>query len=150
MHIHSIEGSVVIDVDGANRMDVHFLCNKPDADGGYVWDYFTIIKTDSISTVTRSLKDVSDNYNIRNYPNPFRQSTQISYDLSQTDFVRVDIYDMLGRNLSTIDEGLKEKGMHTIEWTAKDESGCDLPVGLYIARIRTSKITMNTRMMLLQ
>ncbi|MFC2116830.1 metallophosphoesterase [Bacteroidota bacterium] len=146
----SIEGSVVIDVDGASRMDVHFLCNTPDADVNYVWDYFTIIKTDSISTGTRTLKDVSDNHNIRNYPNPFRQSTQISYDLGRADFVRVDIYDMMGRAVYSSDVGLKEKGMHTIEWSARDENGDKLPEGMYIAQIQGSRIVRKTRMMLLQ
>jgi hypothetical protein len=26
-------------------MDVKFLCDEPDTDGNYIWDYFTIIKT---------------------------------------------------------------------------------------------------------
>jgi hypothetical protein len=145
----SIEGSVVVDVDSSNRMDVYFLCNKPDADINYVWDYFTIIKSDTVTTGSKAVRDISDNYFISNYPNPFKLSTQISYNLSQANYVRVDIYDMLGRSISTIEEGFKEKGRHTIEWSASDDNGYKLPEGIYIAQIHTGKVIGNTKMMLL-
>jgi predicted phosphodiesterase len=145
----SIEGSVVVDVDSSNRMDVYFLCNKPDADINYVWDYFTIIKSDTITTESKTIKDFSDSYLIRNHPNPFKLSTQITYNLSQNNYVRIDIYDLLGRNISTIEEGFREKGRHTIEWFARDESGHKLPMGIYIAQIHAGEIIGHAKMMLL-
>jgi hypothetical protein len=146
----SVEGSVVIDVDGENRMDVYFLCNKPDENINYVWDYFTIIKTDSINTGSKALHDNQYGCEIWNYPNPFILSTTVSYNLSQPAHVRVDILDMLGRNLSTIVEGFREEGTHAIQWSANDENGNKLPGGFYIARIHTGQITRNIKMVLLQ
>ena len=37
------EGSLVIDVN-SNQMDVKFLCDEKNEQGGHIWDYFTIIK----------------------------------------------------------------------------------------------------------
>jgi len=146
----SIEGSVVIDVDGSDRMDVHFLCNKPDAEGGYVRDYFTIIKADSISTESKAQEGLRDGYQIRNFPNPFTASTSISYKITQTDQVQVDIYDVLGRYIYTINEGVKEKGMHTVAWSAHDEKGQILPGGIYVARLQAGNFSRNTKMLLLR
>jgi hypothetical protein len=98
---------------------------------------------------TVSVNNVSDNYHIRNYPNPFKQSTNISINLLQTDYLKVNIYDMTGRNICRLEAGLKEKGMHTIEWTARDTNGYKLPGGIYIAQIQTNTIISNTKMLLL-
>jgi hypothetical protein len=146
----AIEGSVVIDVDSSNRLDGYFLCNRPDTDSSYLWDYFTIIKSDTVNTGSKTMDQSSGDCRIRNYPNPFKSSTEISYILSQTDYVKIAVYDMTGRNITTIDQGLREKGVHTIEWIPKDKNGCYLPGGLYIARIQTGKMSRITKMLLLR
>ena len=94
--------------------------------------------------------NISDNYPIRNYPNPFKLSTTISVNIPQTDYIKIDIYDMMGRNLYTLEEGFREKGVHTIEWFAEDEYNNQLPGGIYFAQIRTGNIISNTKMLLLQ
>jgi hypothetical protein len=94
--------------------------------------------------------NVSDNDPIRNYPNPFKGSTTISVNIPQTDYIKIDIYDTMGRNLYTLEEGFREKGGHTFEWFAKDEYGHQLPGGIYFARIRTGNIISNAKMLLLQ
>jgi hypothetical protein len=146
----AIEGSVVLDIDSANRLDGYFLCNRPNPDSSYLWDYFTIIKSDTVNTGSKTIDQVPEDFYIRNYPNPFKTVTEISYNLPQTDYVKVAICDILGRNFITIDEGFKEKGIHAIEWSAKDENGYNLPGGIYIARILTSKMNGVTKMLLLQ
>lgn len=100
-------------------------------------------------TTSLSVNYVSDIDHIRNYPNPFQRTTKIAIILSQSCYVKVDIYDMTGRNIYTLDEGHKDKGMHTIEWSARDENGHKLPGGLYIARISTGNTVSNIKMLLL-
>ena len=92
----------------------------------------------------------AENYHIRNYPNPFRGSTTISVNIPQTNYMKIDIYDMMGRNIRTLEEGFREKGVHSIEWFANDEFSNQLPGGIYFARIRTGNIISNTKMLLLQ
>ncbi len=150
-----VEGSVVIDVDGDERMDVYFLCNTPDGDGSFVRDFFTIIQSDSaLAVVDSTFADqihfsIIDNFLIRNYPNPFQLSTTISYSLVKSGHVRIEIYDMFGRKLSTLVEGMKEKGHHTVEWVAKNDNGHNLKGGLYLARIFTGNMNGVARLMLM-
>jgi len=101
-------------------------------------------------TAVALVMNVSDDYLIRNFPNPFLQSTIISINLSQTGIIKLDIYDMMGRNTCTLEEGLREKGIHNVEWLATDVNGNKLPAGIYFARIRTGNIISNTKMLLLQ
>ncbi len=67
------EGSVVVDVDSSNRMDVYFLCNIPDKDGKNVWDYFTILKSDSLAEERASMTAEQIHYSIIN-------NTSVTFD----------------------------------------------------------------------
>jgi predicted phosphodiesterase len=146
----AIEGSVVLDIDSANRLDGYFLCNRPDSDSSYLWDYFTIIKSDTVNTGSKTMDQATWDCKISNYPNPFQLSTNISYRLVKTGNVKIEIYDLLGRRLSILVDSIKEKGEYTIEWTAKDDKGNNLPDGLYIAQICTDKMAGITRLMLIR
>ena len=50
----------------------------------------------------------------QNYPNPFRSSTTIEYTLPSVEHVRVDVFDVLGRRLSTIIDEVQSAGDHKI------------------------------------
>jgi hypothetical protein len=104
----------------------------------------------NFETAVAPVTDISDDWLIRNTPNPFLQSTKISFNLAQKSFIKLDVYDMMGRNISILAEGLLNKGMYTFEWLATDENGNKLPPGIYFARIHMGNSISNTRMLLLQ
>ena len=91
----------------------------------------------------------SGDHHIMNYPNPFQLTTNIVLMVSQAAEVRVDIYDMTGRHIQILDEGLRAKGLQTLEWSARDENGNNLPGGIYIARMSTDNMVSNAKMLLL-
>jgi hypothetical protein len=145
------EGSLVIDVTGSNRMDVKFLCDQPDLFTlSHTWDSLTIFKAPKATSVNSERSALPDDFSISNYPNPFNPSTKISYTLPQRDLVRVSIYDMLGRTVVTLVDGEKDKGIHTVDWSAKDERGNPLVSGMYIARLCAGQYVKNTKMILLK
>ncbi|KAA3662358.1 MAG: T9SS C-terminal target domain-containing protein, partial [Calditrichaeota bacterium] len=53
---------------------------------------------------------------LKAYPNPIRNATIIEYDLPQPAQVKVAVYDVLGRHVSTITNGAKEAGTHSEFW----------------------------------
>jgi hypothetical protein len=73
----------------------------------------------------------------QNYPNPFNPNTIISFQLPQTEHVVLKIFDILGRDVATLLDDMKEAGYHEIDidatnyssgiyfyqMTAKDQSG---------------------------
>jgi flagellar hook assembly protein FlgD len=121
------------------------VCDAP----GSVIDSFTIYKDSAQAVGVKQDQTSSDSY-IRNYPNPFHLSTNISYSLRQTGVVRIEIYDLLGRKVCTLVDDVKEQGDYTIEWIAKDEKGNSLPGGIYIAQICTGNKDRISRLMLMR
>ena len=57
-----------------------------------------------------------------NYPNPFNASTTIRYGLPQENEVVLSVYDLLGRKVVDLWSGRKAMGIHTLNWTPKEES----------------------------
>ncbi len=119
------------------------VCDAP----GSVIDAFTIF-ADGVTTVGETPDRIPDGFMILNYPNPFRISTKISFNLGQAGHVRIEIYNLIGKKLLTLEEPHLEKGEHTFEWLAKDGKGNHLPEGIYIVRISTDNTVSSKRLML--
>ncbi|MFC2116831.1 metallophosphoesterase [Bacteroidota bacterium] len=130
---------------GSDYLHEEDVCDAP----GSVIDEF-IIYADSITAVGEMLNQVPDDNSLRNYPNPFHLSTNISYSLRQAGNVKIEVYDLLGRKIATLVDAVKERGEHTMEWRAQDGKGNDLMGGLYIAQICTNNKDRTSRLMLLQ
>lgn len=62
----------------------------------------------------------------QNYPNPFNPATAISYRLSAISLVALEVYDVLGREVSTLVNEVQHPGVHTVRWDASS-----YPSGVY-------------------
>ena len=69
---------------------------------------------------------------LQNYPNPFNPSTAISYQLAIASPVKLTVYDLLGRLVATLDEGLRQPGSHVVRWDASE-----LTSGIYFYQLST-------------
>ncbi|MBU2446947.1 MAG: T9SS type A sorting domain-containing protein [Bacteroidetes bacterium] len=65
----------------------------------------------------------------QNYPNPFNSSTVISYELRVSGVVRLKVYDILGREVATLVNEVKEAGVHNSEFRIPHSA---LSSGVYI------------------
>jgi hypothetical protein len=54
----------------------------------------------------------------QNYPNPFNPSTTIKYSVPEQSYIKINLYDVIGNKVKTIDEGLKAAGLHQLELSA--------------------------------
>ena len=79
----------------------------------------------------------------QNYPNPFNPATAISYRLSAISIVTLRVYDILGREVTTLVQEEKEAGTHTVRW---DASG--LPSGIYMCRLQAQGNVATRKMIL--
>ncbi len=80
---------------------------------------------------------------VSNYPNPFNPSTEISYQLTINSFVTLKVFDLLGREIATLENTQKQPGKYNIHFDATD-----LTAGIYIYQLRAGK-KVETRKMLL-
>ena len=81
----------------------------------------------------------------QNYPNPFNPSTVISYALPEQAHVRVTVYDLTGRRISTLVNEEQSPGSFEVTW---DASG--LASGMYIYRLEAAGQTLTQRMTLIK
>lgn len=75
---------------------------------------------------------------VSSYPNPFNPSTTISYQLVKEADVHLQIFDLLGRQVAELVNGVKSAGFHSVIWNGSDGSGKDAPTGLYLYRFQAS------------
>ncbi|HCY76895.1 MAG TPA: hypothetical protein DHV28_13320 [Ignavibacteriales bacterium] len=95
-------------------------------------------------------KDVTENVPeeyalFENYPNPFNPSTTINYQLADQGYVSLIVYDLLGREVATLVNEVKQSGYYQVEFNA-----ADLPSGVYMYRIEAGSYVQTKKMMLLK
>jgi hypothetical protein len=71
------------------------------------------------------------------YPNPFNPSTEITYTQTHSDRVLLKIYDMLGREITTLIDLVQGPGNHTVTWHGRAEDGSPCPSGRYLVFLKT-------------
>lgn len=80
-----------------------------------------------------------------NYPNPFNASTRINYSLSEDQFVTIKLYDLLGREVSTLISEQQQAGKHSVVFDASEFS-----TGVYFYRMETDNYSETRKMSLIK
>jgi len=76
---------------------------------------------------------------IQNFPNPLRESMQVSFNITERTNVMLSFYTLDMKIIDVIDFGVFEQGVHTIQWIAQDASGQELSNGIYLYQLKTEK-----------
>ncbi|NQU06041.1 MAG: T9SS type A sorting domain-containing protein [Calditrichaeota bacterium] len=79
------------------------------------------------------------------YPNPFNPVTTISYQLPEPSLVSIRIYDIQGREITTLVDGEVKAGFHRTIW-----NGTEMPSGLYFVRLKASNRIFTQKVMLIK
>jgi flagellar hook assembly protein FlgD len=94
-----------------------------------------------------------DKYELaQNFPNPFNSSTTISFTVAQSSLqrIRLIIYDVLGQEIITLLDGVRNAGKHEIVWDSKNQQGQVVPSGVYIYRLWGGEQSLCRKMSLLK
>ncbi len=78
---------------------------------------------------------------VQTYPNPFRESTTISFTLSEPHSVSIDIYNMLGQRVRTLDARPLPAGTHAVPWNGRDDAGRLISGGVYVCTVRAGSFS---------
>ncbi len=81
----------------------------------------------------------------QNYPNPFNPSTVISYQLALNSFVRLKIFDALGREVAVLEDGFKLAGNHSVTFDASSLSS-----GIYFYQLETNGLVLTKKLTLIK
>ncbi len=81
----------------------------------------------------------------QNFPNPFNPTTTIPVDLTDSGAVVLYVYDVAGRRIDTLIDGVLPAGRHEVVWEAKN-----LPTGVYFYRLTAGDFSQVRQMMLVK
>ena len=86
----------------------------------------------------------------QNYPNPFNPETRISFNLPQTEKVELNIYDLKGRLINTLENGKLGDGEHQYIWDGKNDQKKEVGSGVYFYQLKTDNKTLTNKMILMK
>ena len=90
-------------------------------------------------------------YNLSDaYPNPFNPSTKISYELPKSEFVRLIIYDIMGREIKQLVNTVQQAGYKSITWDATNNLNQQVSPGMYIYTIHAGAFVQSKKVILLK
>lgn len=105
---------------------------------GGIW--YTIDST--ISGISGlSPETAQDYYLVQNYPNPFNPRTTIIFGIPGTERVQLKVYNLQGKEVAVLADGLMKYGEHRIEFSCSN-----LPSGIYFYRLDTENYTETKKM----
>ncbi len=81
----------------------------------------------------------------QNFPNPFNGSTSIGLQIADNGFVSLKVYDVLGREVATLVNEVKERGRYTVSWDASH-----MVSGVYFYRLSTPTLIVTKKLLLLR
>ncbi len=79
------------------------------------------------------------------YPNPFNPTTTLRYSLPKRSYVKLVVFDILGRDVETIFEGKKDRGLYQVQFNANN-----LNSGVYFYRLFTSDVVLVKKLILIK
>lgn len=106
----------------------------------------TLFNQENLPTWINNSNIIAEDYSLKqNYPNPFNPSTKISFSLPKTGFVKIVVYNSLGKEVSTLINEEKNTGRHEIEFTAKNLSS-----GIYFYKLSSGEFEETKKMILIK
>ncbi len=75
----------------------------------------------------------------QNYPNPFNPMTRFEVSLAVEGDAKIRVIDLQGREVSLLHDGSMAAGTHAIVWNGRDESGKELPSGIYLLSLEADR-----------
>jgi hypothetical protein len=82
------------------------------------------------------LTSVVEHYSLlQNYPNPFNPSTTITFSLASSATASIEVYDILGQQVSVLYSKLADAGEHAVQFDGRDTKGNALSSGIYFYRL---------------
>lgn len=85
-----------------------------------------------------------------NYPNPFNPSTTIPFALAREGHVTLRVYDVAGRAVATLVDGVRPAGAHAAHWNGVTDSGRAAATGVYFARLVADNFASSRKLVLIK
>ncbi len=112
---------------------------------------YVVLKSASTIGVKEISTTAPDKYELQqNYPNPFNSSTNIKFSIPEKTFVKIKVFDLLGREVAAVVNEELTSGVYSINWNVTTNSKTELSSGIYYCRMETQKFSDVKRIVLIK
>ncbi len=137
--------NIVVSGTTQQLYSINFIDNLT---GWCTGDGGTIIKTitGGITTINSLANEAPSSFSLyQNYPNPFNPNTKINFDIPKSSYVKIIIYDMLGKEIVTLVNEKLTPGTYSVDWNASD-----FPSGIYFYRMQSGNFNQTKQMLMIK
>ena len=108
----------------------YYRLKQIDLDGTFTYHEAIRVQVDQTATAVAS-HDAAQGYRLmQNYPNPFNPTTSIRYQISDFRYLKLAVYDLLGREVAVLVDETQQPGMYEVRF-----DGASFPSGVYFYRL---------------
>jgi hypothetical protein len=134
--------------DGSSDADFHVTSI---GDGGLSYEETVTLYAGTAATNVYEVLAASSGVSLaQNFPNPVRGDTRIAYALAAGGAVKLRVFDVSGRLVRTLFDGVRTEGVHDARWDGADESGRPLANGVYFYRLDSTHGTSTRQLTLVR
>ena len=113
-----------------------------------------VFSTDSINVIEEEDEPLPSNFVLhRNYPNPFREVTQIPYSLPERErwyYVKIRIYNSMGALVKTLFREYQNGGHYSVDWDGTDRNGLRVAKGMYFCHVYVNGRTKTAKLIFMR
>ncbi len=92
-----------------------------------------------------------EGYNLfQNYPNPFNPSTMISYYIPKTGLVKLQVFDVNGKQVRTLVNNSQSSGRYNVNFNGTDDNGINIPSGIYFYTLSSENFSETRKMLMIK
>ena len=106
----------------------------------------SVIDLLDVNLSNQDAKEIPSNFVLfPNYPNPFNPLTNITYELSLSNYIRLSIYDIRGRRIAELINNFMPAGYHKIVWNGQNNAS-----GLYFVKLEAGQYSAIQKVVLIK
>jgi hypothetical protein len=132
-----------------NKLYVSYDCDTINTMTGELLRWQAYVSIYELLQYPNSIEPVKNMFKIfqleQNYPNPFNPTTKIRFRITEHGFVSLKVFDLLGKEISTLINEEKPAGTYEVTWNA-----ANLPSGIYFYQLRAGSYTATKKLLLLK
>ena len=131
------------------QLMIHEIVLSGDLDGNAVYEDICGLPLVTMATVDSTVgvgpAPAPDFTRVLTSPNPFQRVTTVQFSLPVASDVQVDVYDILGRLVRTLQSGRMLAGEHRVEWDGLGSDGAPRSSGVYFVRVKVGAKLLTTK-----
>ena len=87
---------------------------------------------------------------LQNYPNPFNPTTTIEYQIPKAGNVKVNIYNITGQLIRTIENSFKNAGAYKVNWDSRNNFNQSVASGIYLFQVKYENSFLTKKLILVK